>query len=318
MPTGARGAPLTSRAGTADFLARRELGPSVPDGQVIAVEGPSAAGKSSVVRRLAVSRSMVALEEVYARWHPRPSLELSTPAELGRLERRLLDAEASRWRKARRLAARGRLVLLDTGPLGPLSYTYGLVRDHPALGPVLRTLLRRARELARIGSLGIPNLTIYLDVPAAVMWRRARRTPVERPPALFARHQRVGRWERWLLLGPWKEGLRLRSLPVPRGASPARIARRVLDLVDALPVERERSPTAELGRVLALLRTLERLSPEGGVRPRDAGGSPARSRQTRPIRRDRPRALRRDPEGPSLRRPDGYSKRASACGPPPR
>ena len=165
-------------------------------GLVVAIEGPSAAGKSSVVRELALSPGTRTIPEAFERIRPRPSLEFRSPAELIELELTLLEEEARRFREARRWAAEGTRVIVDTGFLGPVSYTAGLVRWGYAPPAVVFSVLRRAHRLAARGRWGLADLTLFLDVPRAERDRRARRDSAGHPAGLYARHARVARYER--------------------------------------------------------------------------------------------------------------------------
>jgi AAA domain-containing protein len=163
---------------------------------VIAVEGASGAGKSTIVARTAAEFDWVPLAEAYDRIHPTPDLRFSSQRELLELEGTLLEEEARRFRAARALQARGRTVIADTGFLGPLTYTWGLARLGLASSAVLEPLVTRARRWAERGRWGLPDGTAYLVLPAAVRRGRASRDPVRHPPDLQERHEAVGREER--------------------------------------------------------------------------------------------------------------------------
>lgn len=212
-------------------------------GWIVALEGPSASGKTTLARRVGALLGTHVEEEAFATLAPPPPLTYSVARDLGRLERRLLEAEADRWERVTKLARRGENVVLDTGPLGPLTYTYGLVREKEAPLSVLRSLLRRGRLLARAGRLGIPERTLYLDVPLSERARRARHMPATHPPELFDRHRRVGHWERRLLLGPWRRTLSVEPVRVRSGALASVTARRLARLAG-----KTRRPAIEVRR----------------------------------------------------------------------
>ncbi len=165
-------------------------------GAVVAVEGPSGAGKSRAVAGAARRLDAVVLAEAYDRLRPPPPLVWRGPAELLRLERRLLREEARRYREARALAAGGRLVLADTGFLGPLTYVLGLATLRRAPPAVLDALRRDAAALAADGRWGTPDAVVYLQTPERERTRRAAGDPRGHPAALRARHRAVGRVER--------------------------------------------------------------------------------------------------------------------------
>jgi len=162
---------------------------------VVAVEGASGAGKSTVVARAAARFGWVPLAEAYDRLDPRPRLDVRSDAALARLERTLLEEEARRFAVARAIRARGSTVIADTGFLGPLTYSAGLV----ALGTLpparLANLLRRADGLRGQGRWGMADLVVVLRTSPQVRAARRKRDPTRHPPALAARHESVGRLE---------------------------------------------------------------------------------------------------------------------------
>lgn len=164
-------------------------------GRIVALEGASGAGKSTTTAALARAAGWVPLAEAYDRLEPRPSLFVPTEAELLATERALLAEESRRWRQARSLAARGRTVLADTGFLGPLTYTRGLVALGAAPARALRTLVRETERLRRAGRWGVPDLVIYLVCPPGRRRARASRDPERHPPSLRGQHAAVGALE---------------------------------------------------------------------------------------------------------------------------
>lgn len=165
-------------------------------GWVVAIEGRSAAGKTTLVRAAAEELGWQALAEAYDRLDPAPSLEYSSPRELLELERTLLAEESRRYREARRESARGVTVLADTGFFGPITYTRGLVDLGRAPDSVWGAVERSARSLVRRGALGIPDLTFYLESTTTERLRHARADPDRHPKTLAPRHEVVGEVER--------------------------------------------------------------------------------------------------------------------------
>ena len=225
-------------------------------GPLIALEGRSASGKTTLVRAAARRLGWQALPEAFDRLEPAPSLEYGSSRELLLLEGTLLAEEARRFREARRACARGRTVLADTGFLGPVTYTRGLVELGEAPGSVLRTLEQTARSLLDRGSLGIPDLTVYLDTTARERARRGRSDLGHHPATLVARHEAVGDFERMYfeMLFPAAMPGRFRSLwarTVPRSLVPS--LRALVTEVDPTPASR-----ADGLVLLSLLRTMAR------------------------------------------------------------
>ena len=165
-------------------------------GWLVAVEGPSGAGKSRAVRGTARRLGAYAIPEAFDRLRPRPRLTWTTEAGLLRLERRLLREDARRYREGRRLAESGATVLADTGFLGPLTYTEGLVRRGLASRLVLRELVRTARSWSDEERWGLPDAVLYLRTPLHERRRRAAHDPRGHPSPLQARHQLIAEEER--------------------------------------------------------------------------------------------------------------------------
>src|SRR5579863_7292459 len=100
-------------------------GPGLP--RIVALEGTSGVGKSRVARALALPGSgTVLLPEAYDRLDPAPSLAVPDRRALWGVEARLLRAEVGRYREALRWRGQGRVVIADTGFLGPLTYSVGM------------------------------------------------------------------------------------------------------------------------------------------------------------------------------------------------
>ncbi len=220
---------------------------------MIAVEGPSGAGKSEAVRRAAATLGAVALPEAVERLRPRPSIDFRSLTELRRLERRLLDEEGRRFRDARRLAGQGRVVLADTGFLGPISYTAGLVELGLAPRPLLDELIARAAESAVGGAWGLPDVVVVLRTPARLRQRRAASDPLGHPAALRARHERVGRREARRLRAALAPVLGREFRSISGTGRPEDVAARLVRLA-ARSTARPPSRTEAL-RVLARLAT---------------------------------------------------------------
>lgn len=165
-------------------------------GRLIAIEGRSASGKTTLVRAAARKLGWQPLAEAFDRLDPAPSLAYGSSRELLLLEGTLLAEEVRRYQEARRACARGVTVLADTGFLGPVTYTRGLVDLGRAPASVWRNVVRSARSLLRRRALGIPDLTIYLETTASERARRARADPGHHPAAFLPRHEAVGEVER--------------------------------------------------------------------------------------------------------------------------
>ncbi len=166
--------------------------PMARRGRLIAIEGRSAAGKTTLVRAAASELGWQPLMEAFDRLDPAPSLEYGSPRELLLLEAALLSEEVRRFREARGLCAQGRTVLADTGFLGPLLYTHGLVTLGRAPASVGRAVERSTRSLVRRGALGLPDLTVYLETTARERARHARADVTHHPATLVGRHEAVG------------------------------------------------------------------------------------------------------------------------------
>jgi hypothetical protein len=165
-------------------------------GRIVAVEGASAAGKTRTTTAVGAATGGVVLPEAYRRLVPTPSLEFTSRGALLRLESLLLAEEGRRFREARAARRAGHLVIADTGFLGPLTYTWGLVRIGDAAPSVLSALVSRARALTARGGWGVADVYVYLDAPSRVRSARARADPEGAPPDLARRHRAVAVHER--------------------------------------------------------------------------------------------------------------------------
>lgn len=163
-------------------------------GRIVALEGVSGVGKTTLMAGLSARVSAVALPEAFDRLGRSVPLEFTDERSLSRIERLLLEEEARRYALARRETARGFHVVADTGFLGPLTYTLGLGTDVPFAPRVATRLLARARQLGAGARWGIPDVTLVLDVSRRTAERRARGAPDHDEP-LRARHLEVGQRE---------------------------------------------------------------------------------------------------------------------------
>jgi hypothetical protein len=190
-------------------------------GLLVAIEGPSAAGKTTVTEAIARSAGWVPLGEAYRRLSPPLSLEFRSPEELLRIERTLLREEARRYSEASERLATGASVLADTGFLGPLTYTLALVRRNQAPPSTLTTILEEARGLGARGEWGLADGYVYLDTSAEVQAARASSDPAGAAPALAARHRELGAIEREFYLEHFARlwGRRFRVVPADRPPS---------------------------------------------------------------------------------------------------
>ncbi len=164
-------------------------------GRILALEGASGAGKSTVTRAAARAYGWVRLAEAFDRLD-RPDLDFRTESELRWIERTLLREDARRFAEARRLRERGRIVVADTGFLGPLTYTAGLVALGIAPREVFDEIEALACRLGRDSAYGLPDVVVYLDVPETTRRRRAGKDARRHPSELDRRHATVARFER--------------------------------------------------------------------------------------------------------------------------
>jgi thymidylate kinase len=212
---------------------------------LIALEGPSGAGKTTVARVAARRYDWDVLPEAYERLAPTVDLAYAGASELLRLERQLLAEEHRRYRRAGAARRNGRTVILDTGFFGPLTYTAGLVALRLAPRRTLDALLAAAGSAGRHRSLGLPDAVVYLELPEPQLRHRIARDPAGHPPDLAPRHLAVGRFEHALYRGPLAEVLEGRIAFVPASGAPDRVARRVAAAVRRLPIEGSRRGVRE-------------------------------------------------------------------------
>jgi predicted kinase len=222
-------------------------------GTVVAIEGPSGAGKTTASQRLAHALGAVWLPEAYRRLRVPPSLAYRSTRELLRLEIRLLTEDARRFREARRLADRGRWVVADTGFAGPLTYTWGLAQLGRAPTAAVAPIVRMARRWAARGAWGAPDRVVWLDTPAAIRGRHVRADRAGHPLRFAPRHEAVGRVEYALYRGPWARVLGARWVRVSGAGTPAQVERRLFAALARGPRSPAPEPLAE--------RLLDRLVP---------------------------------------------------------
>lgn len=257
---------------------------------LVAVEGHSGIGKSAISRALARSLGALWIAEAFDRVRPRLDLEVRDAAALLRVERRLLLEETARYREATDARRRGRVVVLDTGFLGPVSYAAGLARIEPRFRPALRPLGRDAIRSVRRASLGLADVTVHLRLDGPETLRRIERSWRRHPARWRERHRRVGRIERRLLrtaLRPLGPG---RVIDVDARGAPGAIVRAVRRALGGRPRGTGPSPRLALAAVRTLLRGA---SPEARPRgaPRKRPRPAATVKSGTPSRRPRPHVV---------------------------
>ncbi len=228
-------------------------------GAIVAVEGPSAAGKSAVALAAGALSGGATVPEAYVRLGRSVPLEFRSSPELVRVERRLLREDVRRWRQARVLARQGRTVYLDTGVLGTLTYTWGLVEIGRAESAAMNALWESVDRAVRSGRLGLPDRIAFIDTPPSVRRRRARQSPEGHPARLDELHARVGTLERALWSDRWGPLLGNRLVRIDGRESVARIARRLVRIGSRPRAGSARaSGRSDRHLLLALLRSVPR------------------------------------------------------------
>jgi hypothetical protein len=170
--------------------------PSPTRGRLVALEGPSAVGKTSTGRAVAAGSNWLFLPEASALLRSAPTLEFHAPADLAAVERRLLEGERRRARATGRLLQDGVDVLLDTSPIGPATYSLGVARLWPEYRTVASRILTTVVSDLRAGRLLVPDEVLYLEAPPATLRRRASQARETHPAHLLERHWTVGAVER--------------------------------------------------------------------------------------------------------------------------
>ncbi len=212
--------------------------------------------------RAAALFGWVPLAEAFDRIDPAPDLRFSSDRELEELERTLLEEDARRYRNALSLRATGLTVVTDTGFLGPLTYTAGLVALGRASPTVLRRIAARARELERRRAWGMPDVVVHLAASPSVRRARARSDRPGHPADLERRHAEVGRWEERFLRTSLPSAFAGRVVVVRAGRGADAVARSLRPAILRIRPLPARSRT---GRdVLGLFAPAERADPERG------------------------------------------------------
>jgi hypothetical protein len=221
-------------------------------GTLIAIEGASAAGKTTLVRAAGRRLGWLPVPEAIDRLVPPPSIDFGSPEELLALEETLLAEESRRYLEARQRCAVGRTVVADTGFLGPVTYTHGLFELGRAPASVTRSIDRSARALMRNGGLGIPDLTVYLATTHRERAEHVRKDAPRRPVALQSRHEAVGAVERRYFETEFPRALPGRFRVLRGSATPASR----LSALRALVARAEPAPAVQWEglRLLACLR----------------------------------------------------------------
>jgi thymidylate kinase len=164
---------------------------------IVAIEGPSGSGKSTVSTAVARLLGFRRIPEAFERIRPEPSLRFSSPESLRRIEHRLVEDETQRFTLARGIRSSGSPVVLDTGFVGPLTYVWGL-RSLSGYPDVVASVRLELEAAARDGRWGLPDVSVFLDVPLAERRRRIARARSTHPADLEERHRAVGAVERTL------------------------------------------------------------------------------------------------------------------------
>jgi hypothetical protein len=131
---------------------------------IICVEGPSAAGKTTLARALALAHGAVMVPELDAAGAPSPS----------HAEPWFSERHAERWGRARELTRSAPLVVMDGDPLKGLWYNW----IHSDAGwPGVEVIEPQYQSQIEQGALGIPTLYVYLEATEAQLRRRRADDP---------------------------------------------------------------------------------------------------------------------------------------------
>jgi thymidylate kinase len=216
-------------------------------GSVVALEGPSGSGKSAVGRELSRLLGGALVLEAYERVGTGPSMTFQNRAELHEIERLLLREEGERWTETELRRPKERFIVLDTSTMGPLTYSWGLREGFDPQLDVVGDLVRYTRQLLADRKWGIPDLTLYLDVPESVTESRAARDPQGHPERFRERHRRVARYERLLYEREFPRRLPGRFVTISGDGPISEIARVIQERLErygpvppAAPTESER------------------------------------------------------------------------------
>ncbi len=126
---------------------------------IICLEGPSAAGKTTLARALGAVHGAAVVPELDAAGAPPPE----------RAEPWFAERHAGRWMHALKLASTAPLVVMDCDPLKGLWYNWMHAADGWPGVDVVEPLYRARIER---GELGFPARYIYLDASEAQLRRR--------------------------------------------------------------------------------------------------------------------------------------------------
>ena len=167
---------------------------------MVAVEGVSGAGKTTLVDALATGHGLPTVAEAFDRLAGRVPLTFTDRSELLAIERALLAEDLRRYQEAHRYRRGRAAIVVDTDFVGVLTYVLGLVRQVDPKWNVLPALTGHLRTAVMDGSWGVADRYLYLATPLRTALDRAAAAPGSHPAALRRRHARVGRWEREFFL----------------------------------------------------------------------------------------------------------------------
>jgi hypothetical protein len=131
---------------------------------IICLEGPSAAGKTTLARALGAVHGAAVVPELDATGAPPPE----------RAEPWFAERHAGRWMHALKLASTAPLVVMDCDPLKGLWYNWMHAADGWPGVDVVEPLYRARIER---GELGFPARYVYLDASEAQLRRRRADDP---------------------------------------------------------------------------------------------------------------------------------------------
>ena len=205
-------------------------------------------------RRVARQIGARFLPEAFERLEPPLALVYRSRRELLDLELALAREESRRFVEAQRWRDRGRTVVMDTGPIGPLAYAWGLRAVRPRPPDVVGELALYFRDALAAGRWGLPDLTLYLEAPPSEVRARVAADPIGHPRELAARHAAVDRRARALWLGRFGRAAPGRFDRVRADAGPGEVVRRLVERIRGAPIEP--APTGpDALRVLSTVRS---------------------------------------------------------------